>query len=458
MVKTLVIAGTQSGVGKTTLTVGLIAALRSRGLSVQPFKVGPDYIDPSHHTVAAGRPCRNLDTWMMPPERVKALFDHAAQSADVAIIEGVMGLFDGYGYDDESGSTAEVAKLLQAPVILVIDASKAARSAAAIALGFQRFDPDVRIAGFLVNRVGSESHGLGVASAIARATGLPVLGWLPRDQGLSIPERHLGLIPSAEPGRWQDWVRAAEAQMAKYVDVAGVLALAHEHDLPEILAPRDCKSEERVVIAVARDEAFHFCYEENLTLLEEGGATLKFFSPLHDEALPPEMAGILLSGGFPEIFAETLSANVRMHAALRNAHARRLPIYAECGGLMYLTESITDFDGRRWPMPALLPGRSVMTRRLTLGYRQARASGSSWLLQENECVRGHEFHYSTWEDRSDDLPAALLLLTPRDGTGTPRREGACVGNLWASYVHFHFWGKPELARRFVEQARKIAGD
>ncbi len=456
MVRSLVIAGTQSGVGKTTIVVGLSAALRARGLAVQPFKVGPDYIDPGHHSLAAGRACRNLDTWMMPPERTKALFEQAARSADVALIEGVMGLFDGVGYEDESGSTAQVAKLLQTPVLVVIDASKVARSAAAVAVGFQRFDPHVRVAGFLVNRVGSESHGRGVAAAIAQATGLPVLGWLPRDESLAIPERHLGLIPSAEPGRWAEFGQAAAAAMAKYVDLDGVLAQCSRHAPRDEILTRSVRSTlpcgDRVIIAVARDEAFHFCYEENLALLEDAGATLTFFSPQHDEQLPAGTAGILLSGGFPEIYAETLSANVRMHAAVRNAHAHRLPIYAECGGLMYLTESITDFDGRRLPMTGLLPGHSVMTRRLTLGYRQAQAASSSWLLDEKESVRGHEFHYSTWKDRPADLPAAFLL-TPRDASGTPRREGACVGNLWASYVHLHFWGKPELAQRFVTQAR-----
>jgi cobyrinic acid a,c-diamide synthase len=298
-----------------------------------------------------------------------------------------------------------------------------------------------------------------VASAIAQATGLPVLGWLPRDESLSIPERHLGLIPSAEPGRWAEFVQAAAGALAKYVDLDGVLALAGDYELPTpARSASDGVSQgfqARVVIAVARDEAFHFCYEENLTLLEEAGATLKFFSPLHDAQLPAGTAGILLSGGFPEVYADTLSANVRMHEALRRAHTQGLPIYAECGGLMYLTEAITDFDGRRLPMAGLLPGHSVMTRRLTLGYRRAQAIGSSWLLHENECVRGHEFHYSTWEDRPADL-APAYWLAPRDGTGPPRREGACVGNLWASYVHLHFWGKPELAQRFVAQARSAA--
>ncbi len=421
---------------------------------MQPFKVGPDFIDPTHHTLAAGRTCRNLDTWMLPPERTRLLFEQVARSADVALVEGVMGLFDGAGYDEETGSTAQVAKLLDAPVLLVIDAAKIARSAAALAKGFQQFDPAVKLAGFVVNRVGSESHGCGVASAIAKSTGLPVLGWLPRDASVQVPERHLGLVPSVEAGNWPEFVAAAGKLVAKQLDLDRILALAGETCLPMATLERPvAKSGGKVVLAIARDEAFHFCYEDNLTLLEEAGATLEFFSPLRDERLPEGTAGILLSGGFPELYAEALSANRGMHQALRQAHVRGLPIYAECGGLMVITEAIVDFDGRRFPMVGLLPGHSVMTRRLTLGYRQARAAATSWLYDENETIRGHEFHYSNWEQPPGRVPPAYALL-PRDGGGAPWREGACVGSLWASYVHVHFWAKPELARRFVAKARR----
>lgn len=455
MVKTLIIAGTHSGVGKTTVVVGLIAALRARGLTVQPFKVGPDYIDPGHHTLAAGRPCRNLDTWMMPPERVQSLFEQTSQDADIAVIEGVMGLFDGMGYDGDTGSTAQVAKLLQAPVVLVLDASRIARSAAAIARGFQQFDRDVNLAGFIVNFVAGDNHGRGIASAVTSATGLPVLGRLPREQSLHIPERHLGLIPTSEPGRWDEFARLAGMVVASSIDLDTIISLAGEHAPPAARQTyRPATQRDEVVIAVARDEAFHFCYEENLALLEEAGATLRFFSPLSDDELPQGTQGVLLSGGFPELFAEPLSANAGMHQALRDAHHRGLPIYAECGGLMYLTGSIVDFEGRRSSMVGLLPGHSVMTRRLTMGYRAARASTSSWLLQENETVRGHEFHYSTWQDQPGDTPAAYLLERPT-GNGESCRDGACLGNLWASYVHLHFWGKPELAQRFVTACGQV---
>jgi cobyrinic acid a,c-diamide synthase len=455
----LMIAGTQSGVGKTTITVGLISALRKRGLTVQPFKVGPDYIDPTYHTLAAGRACRNLDTWMVPPDRVKSLFARAATTADLAIIEGVMGLHDGAGYEDDSGSPAELAKLLGIPVVLVLDAAKAARSVAAFALGFKHFDKDVPIAGFIINRVAGEHHGQGVAAAVEKATGLPVLGWLPRLSDLHVPERHLGLIPTVEPGTWLEFARAAGEAVCKYLNLDRLLTLTCSDSIEDqqavpflMVGSAQCSP----VIAVARDEAFHFIYEDNLDLLCEAGAKVVYFSPLDDDRLPVGTAGIILAGGFPEIFAERLSANRAMHAALRLAHQRGLPLYAECGGLMYLVQELVDAQGVKHEMVGLLPGRCVMGQRVMLGYRIVRASGDSWFLKDGETVRGHEFHYSLWERRPGDLPPAYLLL-PRSGHGEPLPEGARVGNLWASYVHVHFAAMPALATRFVEACQRAMG-
>jgi cobyrinic acid a,c-diamide synthase len=464
MVARIIIAGTHSGVGKTTLTAGTIAALRRLGLSVQPFKVGPDYIDPTYHSLAADRTCRNLDTWMVPPDRVRSLYDLAAQDVDIAVIEGVMGLFDGAGYDDETGSTAEVAKLLAAPVVVVIDASRMARSAAALALGCQRFDQNLPLTGFIVNRVAGEEHGRGVATAITRATGLPVLGCLPRDDALQVPERHLGLVPTREPGRWSSFIQCAADRVGKHVDLDALLAIAGnavERQAPaadgeRLIVPAGAKRKQvggpAPVIAVARDEAFHFTYEDNLDLLRAARADIAFFSPLRDEALPARTAGIILSGGFPEVFAEPLAANRALHAALQDAHQRELPIYAECGGLMYLTEAIVDGDRRRHHMVGLLRGESVMSRRVTLGYRVAQGATSSWFLNAGETLRGHEFHYSAWEGRPASVPPAYFIQ-PRSGIGEPRPEGACLGNLWASYVHVHFGTMPDLAARFVAAAR-----
>jgi cobyrinic acid a,c-diamide synthase len=433
-------------------------------LSVQPFKAGPDYIDPTYHTLAANRPCRNLDTWMVPPDRVQALFAHAAGQVDLAVVEGVMGLYDGFSYEEETGSTAQVAKLLKAPVVLILDASKMARSAGAVALGYQQFDPDLPLAGFVVNQVGSEAHGRGVAAAIEQATDLPVFGWLPRDPALEIPERHLGLVPTAEPGRWQTFINAAAEQVERYLDLERLLAVAQQAprlaapDLSKILGidqPTSISGShpQQPVIAVARDEAFNFTYEDNLDLLRAVGAELVLFSPLHDVDLPPNTSRIILSGGFPELYAAQLSANTAMRQALRQAHQQGLPIYAECGGLMYLTETITDLAGQEHLMVGLLPGRSVMTKdRLTLGYRLAQAASDSWFMATGETVRGHEFHYSVWTDRPSDLSPAYYLLPP-GGHGEPRPEGAHMDNLWASYVHVHFWSKLELAARFVGSPR-----
>jgi cobyrinic acid a,c-diamide synthase len=448
----IVIGGASSGVGKTTITTGLIATLRQRGLSVQPFKVGPDYIDPSYLSLAAGRPCYNLDTWLVSPEQMKALYHHNAGPADIAVIEGVMGLFDGQNYADDSGSTAQVAKLLNAPVVLVIDASNSARSAAAVALGFQHFDPHLKLAGFLINDVSGASHGEGVAQAVKQATGLPVLGWLPRDPALSVPERHLGLVPTLEPGPWLEWIAAARRHVEKYIDIDQLIETArgaeevNETDNP---APQEKAAlGTRPVIAVARDEAFNFIYPENLDLLRAAGAQIAFFSPLCDDHLPQGAAGIVLSGGFPEMVAEKMAQNAGLREELRSAFNSGKPIYAECGGLMALTQSIVDLQGREHRAFGLLPGRAMMSRQLTLGYRSAQAACDSWLMRAGEIVHAHEFHNSVWEGRPDDLHAAYTLA---DG----KPEGAAVGSLWASYLHLSFWSRPELAKRFTACCSEI---
>jgi cobyrinic acid a,c-diamide synthase len=452
----LLLAGTHSGVGKTTLTSGLIAALNRRGLLVQPFKVGPDYIDPSYHSLAAGRTCRNLDAWLVPPAQVQAIFDRATQDCDLAMIEGVMGLFDGFGYDDEQGSTAEMAKLLWAPVVVIVDAAKLARSAGALAAGYVNFDRELSIAGFIVNRVGSPRHGQGVARAIERATGKPVFGWLPREARLTVPERHLGLVPTVEPGAWHPFLAAAGDLVEQHLDVDRLLDIARQAAplepvaRPPLLSKRKGDAE-RIRIAVARDAAFQFTYPENLELMTEAGAEIAFFSPLADASLPEGTAAIVLSGGFPEVYARDLAANAPLRESIVAAHRAGMPIYAECGGLMYLTEAVIDQEGCEHEMVGLLPGRSRMTPKLTLGYRLAEAASDSWLFRRGETVRGHEFHYSIWQDRPLDVPAALRLL-PRDGDGEAKSDGACVQNLWASYVHLHFVARPELARRLIDAA------
>ena len=466
----LVLAAPMSGSGKTTLTTGLIAALVARGLCVAPFKVGPDYIDPGYLALAARRACHNLDAWMLEPDRLRATFAHHIQGASLALVEGVMGLYDGYSGKDDTGSSAHVARVLEAPVLLVLDASAMARSAAAIVWGMRDFDPRVHLAGVLLNRVGSEGHARMVREAIEAEVGVPVLGYLKREDALNLPERHLGLIPTMEPGCWRAWLSAVREGVTATVDLEQVLALArsapplHMEPLQSAPRPEDGgdpatplnreqagRHPKAPTIAVARDEAFNFVYEENLELLREAGAEIAFFSPLHDPALPCGAQALYLSGGFPEVYAASLAANENMRAAVRVAFQAGMPIYAECGGLMYLTEEIVSTQADRYPMVGVLPGRSVMTERLTLGYRVARAPAGNWMWCAGETVRGHEFHYSVWEGRPTDMTPAYELLSSEFQPQT-RTEGAAVGNLLASYVHVHFQARPEVARRFVRAA------
>lgn len=451
--KGIVLAGTTSGVGKTTLTTGVIGALRSQGLRVAPFKVGPDYIDPTYHARAAGRPCRNLDSWMLPPEALLDIFARGTVDADVAVVEGVMGLFDGRSGSGEAGSSAEVAKLLGLPVILVVDAAKVARSVGALVLGYQRFDPDLRMAGVILNNVASASHAAICREAIVAATGLPVFGALMRDEALRAPERHLGLIPTVE-GRVADaYFEAAATNVAAQVDLPALLACATigyppEHmpahpGTPSDLWPSTPPSM-RVPIAVAQDEAFSFVYPDNLALLEAWGGEIVPFSPLRDGGVPAGVGGVILGGGFPELYAEELASNRGMLASIRDTAARGVTVYAECGGLMYLGESLTDRDGRTHTLAGVTPLRSSMSRaRLTLGYRTATARADGPHIKRGQTVRGHEFHWSTL-DAPPRVDTAAYDLAESD---TP--EGYVRENVWASYVHLHFASDARLAPQFV---------
>jgi cobyrinic acid a,c-diamide synthase len=368
-----------------------------------------------------------------------------------------MGLFDGQNYHDEVGSTAQIAKLFQSPVFLVMDASTSARSMAAVALGFQHFDPELHLAGFILNFVAGQSHGDGVVSAVEQATGLPVLGYLPRVSSLNIPERHLGLIPTDEAGDWHQFIDFAAKHISENLDIDRLLEITRNSSgqgpepQPSITLPHDPVNRSKFppVIAVARDEAFNFTYPENLDLLLRAGADIEFFSPLHDSSLPQNATGVILCGGFPELYAKEISVNRQMCLSIQSFQRDNLPIYAECGGLMALTQSIVDYHGNEYPMYGLLPGRTVMTNQLHLGYRQAAAAGDSWLFHQGETIRGHEFHYSIWEGRPNELPFAYSL-NPPDPQDSPIFEGVNLGRLWASYLHLSFWPKPELAERFVK--------
>ncbi len=453
----LLLAAPMSGSGKTTVMAGLVAAFAARGLRVAPFKVGPDYIDPSYHTLAAGRTCHNLDGWMLPPDLIPSLFMRHTHDTDLALIEGVMGVFDGYAGNDDTGSSAHIARLTNTPVLLVLDVRAQARTAAALVQGIRDFDPHVHIAGVILNRVGSPKHTHMITSAIEEHVGLPVVGALGRTEALNLPERHLGLVPTAEPGRWQAWLQHAQTMVSEQVDLDRVLALARNAPAlptpPPIALPSSPASDTTSpVIAVSQDAAFSFHYEDNLSLLREAGATIVEFSPLADPTLPPNTQAIYLCGGFPELYAAELANNTAMREQIRTAAAAGMPIYAECGGLMYLTETLIDGEGHTYSMAGVLPGHSQMTPRLTLGYRAVQPHTSNWLLQSGETLRGHEFHYSTWEQEGGDIPPAYTIL-PDQWRNEPTSDGAFVGNVIASYIHVHFLALPDLATRFVAAAR-----
>jgi len=447
MIPRIVVAGTSSGAGKTSVACGLIAALRTRGLVVQGFKVGPDYIDPSYHALASGRPGRNLDAFLSGPSLIAPLARHGAAGADIAVIEGVMGLFDGASGRGELASTAHVAKLLRAPVLLVVDAASMARSAAAIVHGYRTFDPDVEIAGVVLNKVGSDHHVELLREAI-EPLGVPVVGALRRDERLAAPERHLGLVPAIErEGRTRAAIDALGEAVEAHVDLDGVLALART--APQLTvspwSPAVAAVDGGATIAIARGPAFSFHYEENLELLQAAGAQLAGFDPLRDEALPQGAGALVLAGGFPEIFGEELSANVPLREQVGAfAHSGR-PVLAECGGLLYLCEEL---DGL--PMCGAIGASGQMAGRLSIGYREATALGESALWEQGETVRGHEFHYSSVQP-GEGAAAAAWMLAAR---GRTVREGFAGGGVHASYLHVHWAAFPGAARRLVEAAAR----
>jgi cobyrinic acid a,c-diamide synthase len=444
----VVVAGTSSGAGKTTVACGLIGALRARGLTVQGFKVGPDYIDPSHHALASGRPGRNLDAFLSGPELIAPLARHGAAGADVAVIEGVMGMFDGASGRGELASTAHVAKLLDAPVLLVVDGSAMARSAAAVVHGFTTFDPEVRVAGVVLNRLGSEYHEALLREAL-EPSGVPVLGALLRDERVHAPERHLGLVPAGErEGRAREALGALAAAVGERVDLDAVLRLARS--APSLPGPEWSPAPAEgavpprgVRVAIARGPAFSFHYEENIELLVAAGAELAPFDPLRDAALPEGANALVLAGGFPEVYGAELAANAPLRAEVAELAASGRPLLAECGGLLYLAEEL---DGR--PMCGALPIRGHMTERLTLGYREATVRTATPWLKAGERVRGHEFHYGQVEPAHGGERAAWTLAA----RGSERPEGFVAGGVHASWLHVHWAAFPWIAERFVRAA------
>ncbi|MEU8620853.1 cobyrinate a,c-diamide synthase [Streptomyces sp. NPDC048623] len=471
MVARLVIAAPSSGAGKTTVATGLMAAFAGRGLAVSPHKVGPDYIDPGYHALATGRPGRNLDAYMCGTDRIAPLFLHGARGCDLAVVEGVMGLYDGAAGQGELASTAQVAKLLRAPVVLVVDASSQSRSVAALVHGFASWDPEVRLGGVILNKVASDRHEALLREALEES-GVPVMGVLRRAAAVETPSRHLGLVPVAERQAQAVAAVAAQAeQVLQGCDLEALLALARSapalRDEPWDAAalwagvplgapPRRSsgggtgghnattgpqtanKPGRRPIVAVAGGAAFTFSYAEHAELLTAAGADVVTFDPLRDEKLPEGTAGLVIGGGFPEVYGEELSANVSLRAAVAGLAASGAPIAAECAGLLYLARSL---DGR--PMCGVLDAEARMSSRLTLGYRDAVAVSDSVLAAAGTRMRGHEFHRTVIEPGAG-AQAAWGLRQPER-----RVEGFVQGGVHASYVHTHWAGAPGVAARFV---------
>ncbi|MBB6443942.1 cobyrinate a,c-diamide synthase [Bacillus benzoevorans] len=443
----LVIAGTGSGVGKTTFTIGIMAALQQKGYTVQGFKCGPDYIDPTYHTAVTGRVSRNLDSWMFTHETVREITARAAIGADISIIEGVMGFFDGKSPLENTGSTAEISMITESPVILIVNCASMARSAAAIVKGFQTLASGPNIVGVIANRVGSKGHFEIVKAAIEQECHVPVIGFLKAEQGIDIPSRHLGLIPAIERRELDPFFAQLGRFISETVDIDRLYELA---ETPEIIMADSGlfgqQHEKSTAIAVARDAAFNFYYQENLELLEAYGAKLNYFSPLNNEEIPAGSDGLYIGGGFPEEFASVLARNEKAKNSIRAAVSGGMPTLAECGGFMYLTELIIDTNGEEYPMAGLIPGHVKMQKKLAaLGYREIIGRKDNFLIGEGMQAKGHEFHYSTFES-PEELPYAYETK----GRAGFKEEGYLTESLTAGYTHFHFASNPQLAKRWIE--------
>jgi cobyrinic acid a,c-diamide synthase len=454
-VKGLLIAGTASGVGKTTVALAIMAGLRRRGLAVQPFKCGPDFLDTGHHTRICGRAARNLDTWMLSVEANRSVLRNAARGADAVIAEGMMGLFDGKSGGTEIGSSAEIAKLLKLPVVLVIDAAKSARSVAAVVLGFEMFDAELRLAGVILNRVASERHYEMLREAITSSCKAKILGWLPLEPAIAIPERHLGLHGAAEQAAHsqQAAIDAFAAFAAQHLNLDGLLKLECGLEMAGVEpAPVATSASADVVrVGVPSDHAFSFYYDDNLDLLREQGAEIVWFSPLTDASLPSSLDALYLGGGYPELHAEQLSGNRRMLEEVRTFAASGRPVYAECGGMLYLSESLS-VDGKSYAMAGVLALSMQMTDRLVqFGYVTVEVTEDCLLGRKGTVVRGHSFHHSRIISRGE---VATSYHVQYSMSGKEELEGFRQGNVLASYIHLHFRANPAVAENFVAAIRQ----
>lgn len=450
-----VIAGTHSGVGKTTVTLGLLAALRRRGLKVQPFKVGPDFIDPGLHRRVAGVDSYNLDGWMLSRDFNLQSFSRQCQGKRVAVVEGVMGLFDGYDGKSNRGSTSEMTKWLGLPVILVLDASAMARSVAAMVLGYLRFDPRLNVIGVIFNRIGGKGHLLYLKEAMASLPNIDVFGGLPFEQQITIPERHLGLMTAEEGFLDEKFIQRLANWIESHLNLERLLRRTRVTlRLQKVGDESEMRREKRVAIGVAHDKAFCFYYADNLNLLRRAGARLVSFSPIHDHSLPPGVKALYLGGGYPELYAGKLSRNRSMREAIRSFIEAGGPVYAECGGFMYLTETLIDHQDRRFPMVGVFPFKTKMFPRLkAIGYREVETRQGSF-LPSGMRVRGHEFRYSDLDGSvaRDQRIKKVYVVFPKGNNA--KREGFLYKNCLGSYIHLHLGSNPAMAERWVESCRR----
>ncbi len=453
----LIIAGDRSGVGKTTVTLAILSFLAIRGNTVQSFKVGPDYIDPMFHKLATGIPCRNLDPVLTSPNYVRDCFQRHATDADCIVIEGVMGLFDGIRDPDgtdslnDYGSTAHIARILKLPVVLVLDCCRLSSSIAAIAFGYANLDPQVKVAGVILNKVASDRH-LELLATALKAIDMPILGVLRRNNQINIPDRHLGLIPSAELPQ----IKGVFSQLADLAKTSFnweklfPLVGRQPPSPPVPHSPSLQVPQSPIKIAVAQDKAFNFYYQDNLDILTQLGAKLISWSPIEDLKIPDDIQGLYFGGGFPEIFASDLAENKNVLQQLKQIIQAGIPTYAECGGLMYLCQQIIDLDNQTWSMVGVIPSSVTMQAKLTLGYRKAIALENSPLILARQTVRGHEFHRS---QLTISPPKPQWQLQGLHQSSPILKEGWQIGQLHASYLHLHWGESRNLAQRFIQHCR-----
>lgn len=435
----LVIAGTHSGVGKTTISMGLMGLL-SRRMPVQPFKVGPDYIDPAFHTFITGRHCRNLDGWLLDENTLRYLYAKNGCPGGIGVVEGVMGLFDGAGSRSRPGSTAHIAEVLKLPVVLVVDGRGMSASAAAMVLGYRAYDPLLKLRGVLFNNVKSKRHFSLLREAVERDTGVRVVGYMPQEESIRLPSRHLGLVPREEVEGFQQKLDRLVESMEETVEVEALLEIAREAEGPLDFVPPVIEPVGHVKLAVAHDRAFHFYYRDNLELLQALGAELFFFSPLEEASLPTGIDGIYIGGGFPEVFARELEAGEPLKKEIAAAAENGMPIYGECGGLMYLSEGIYTLEGGYYNMAGVFPGKVRMTGRLQrFGYVELQMEEDNLLGRRGERVRAHEFHHSRLEGRPAGQSAFQVYKRRNGNLVDEWRCGVSYRKVLASYPHIHFY-------------------